>query len=120
MTLNLGRLGLVVLCTVACAHAPAPPANEAPAPAGPVPTAAPESSGGVAAAGKLHGYLVKLKCGAPQDSRSCKLSSDQERSRLDVVLAGDAGRLYDVKVRVRGLVEPRRYSGGALLDPGNK
>jgi hypothetical protein len=120
MTLKLGRLGLVILGTVACAHAPAQPANEAAAPAGPAPASTPESAGGVAAAGRLHGYLVKLKCGAPQDSRSCKLSSDQERSRLDVVLAGDAGRVYDVKVRVRGLVEPRRYSGGALLDPSNK
>jgi hypothetical protein len=75
---------------------------------------------GVDAAGALNGYLLKLKCGAAQDARSCKLSSDQERSRLDVVLAGDADKLYEVRLRVRGLVEPRRYVGGQLVDPANK
>jgi hypothetical protein len=75
---------------------------------------------GIAAAGKLHGYLFRLKCGEAQDARSCKLSPDQERSRLDVVLGGDPAQVYEVRVRVRGLVEPRRYTGGALVDPSNK
>jgi hypothetical protein len=75
---------------------------------------------GVDAVGALNGYLLKLKCGAAQDARSCKLSSDQERSRLDVKLAGDADRLYEVRLRIQGLVEPRRYVGGHLVDPANR
>lgn len=107
----------IPLCLAACAH------QSAPAPAQPSEVASSASSAtaplGPEAAGKLHGYLVKLKCGDAQDARSCKLSSDQEKSRLDVVLAGDPAIIYDVKVRVRGLVEPRRYTGGALADASN-
>jgi hypothetical protein len=98
---------LLVVLLLACAHQPPPP----PPPPAPLP---------VAAAGKLHGFLHKLKCGDLQDARSCKLSPDQERSRTDVVLAGDPATTYDLKLRVRGLVEPRRYTGGALHDPANK
>jgi hypothetical protein len=90
----------------ACAHHNVP----APAPA----------LDAAAAAGKLHGFVHKLKCGEAQDARSCKLSADQEKSRLDVVLAGDPNTVYDLSVRVRGLVEPRRYTGGALHDASNK
>ena len=105
------------ITTFSCAHkeappAPAPAAEPAPAPTAPAPL-------GPEAAGKLHGYLHKLKCGAAQDKRSCKLSADQESSRLDVTLAGDPGTTYAVKLRVRGLLEPRRYSGGALVDESN-
>lgn len=91
-----------------------------PPPASATPAAATTAAVGIEAAGKLHGHLHKLKCGALQDARSCKLSPDQERSRMDVVMGGDPGTVYDVKLRVRGLVEPRRYSGGALHEPGNK
>jgi hypothetical protein len=98
---------LLVVLLFGCAHQPAP------TPAVPAPLA-------VAAAGKLHGFLHKLKCGDAQDARSCKLSPDQERSRTDVVLAGDPSTTYDLELRVRGLVEPRRYTGGALADPANK
>ena len=99
---------LIGLCSGACAHKDT---------AGPPAPAAPQ---GPEAAGKLHGHLHKLKCGEAQDARSCKLSADQERSRLDVVLPGDSGTVYEVRLRVRGLVEPRRYTGGQLVDPANK
>jgi hypothetical protein len=91
-----------------------------PSPTVPAVPGSPLGPMGADAAGALNGYLLKLKCGDPQDSRSCKLSSDQERSRLDVVLSGDAGKLYEVRLRVRGLLEPRRYIGGQLVDPANK
>jgi hypothetical protein len=109
------HLVLLIVASVSCAHAQPSPA--------PAPTGAEVASptGGPAAAGKLHGYLFRLKCGEAQDARSCKLSPEQERSRLDVVLAGDPAQIYDVRLRVRGLLEPRRYAGGALVDPaGNK
>jgi hypothetical protein len=102
---------LLTLSAAACAH------TTATVPAGPTLTATPL---GPEAAGKLHGFLHKLKCGEAQDARSCKLSPDQERSRLDVVIPGDPGTTYQVRLRVRGLVEPRRYSGGQLVDPANK
>ena len=90
----------LALSLAGCAHKAAEPAA-APAPAAPAPLP-PE------AAGKLHGYLHKLECGALQDARSCKLSADQERSRTDVVLAGDPAVTYDLELRVRGLVEGLR------------
>lgn len=103
------------LVSAGCAHQqPAP--SEPAAPAAP-PAPAPLE---LKAAGNLHGYLHKLKCGAPQDARSCKLSPDQERSRLDVVLGGDPAVIYDLRLRVRGVVEPRRYKGGVLPDPANR
>jgi len=104
---------LFVVLTLCCSHQAAAPPTPSPAPAAPAPLK-------VEAAGKLHGFLHKLKCGDPQDARSCKLSPDQERSRTDVVLAGDPATTYDLKLRVRGLVEPRRYMGGALHDAANK
>ncbi len=119
-------LFFIASLATACAHQSPAPAPEAAAPAtasaaGTASAAATTATAlPIEAAGKLHGYHVKLKCGAAQDARSCKLSSDQERSRLDVVLAGDPATTYDVKLRVRGLVEPRRYTGGALADPSNK
>jgi hypothetical protein len=94
---------VTILFVPSCGHTPS-------AGPGPLPSEA---------AGKLHGYHVKLKCGAAQDKRSCKLSPEQEKSRLDVTLAGDPAALYIVKLRVRGLVEPRRYTGGAQVDPAN-
>lgn len=111
MKLNHRPLVLVSFILACATQAPPPPAA-APTPAAPAPLTA-------EAAGKLHGHLHKLKCGALQDARSCKLSADQERSRMDVVLAGDPATTYDLKLRVRGLVEPRRYMGGALVDPAN-
>ena len=119
-------LPLVALSLLGCAHkeAPAPSATDPSSATASASASASASSSGTAtlgpeAAGKLHGFLHKLSCGAPQDARSCKLSSDQERSRLDVVLAGDPGKVYDIALRVRGLLEPRRYTGGALADPAN-
>jgi hypothetical protein len=107
------------LIAVACAHAtPATPAPD-PAPGASAAPAAPAALG-PEAAGKLHGYLFKLSCGEAQDARSCKLDPAQERSRLDVTLGGDPGTVYDLALRVRGLMEPRRYTGGALHAPGNK
>jgi hypothetical protein len=103
------HLVFLIATAVGCAHAP---------PAPPSPVGA-HGSDGPAAAGPLHGYLFRLKCGEAQDARSCKLGPEQEGSRLDVVLAGDPAQIYDVKVRVRGLLEPRRYTGGALVDPAN-
>ena len=109
---------LLATAPASCASQSPPPVMVAP-PAGAV-TATASPLLGIEAVGKLHGYLHKLKCGDAQDARSCKLSADQERSRLDVVLAGDPGQTYLVKLRVRGLLEPRRYTGGALVDPNNK
>jgi hypothetical protein len=100
--------------------APSPSSPSIPSPSVPDVPGLPLGPMGVDAAGALNGYLLKLKCGAAQDARSCKLSSDQERSRLDVVLAGDADKLYEVRLRIQGLVEPRRYVGGQLVDPANK
>jgi hypothetical protein len=100
---------LLAVALSACAH------NQAPV-SGP---AAPAALG-PQAAGKLHGFLHKLSCGQAQDARSCKLAPEQERSRTDVVLGGDPGTVYDLTLRVRGLMEPRRYTGGALHTPGNK
>lgn len=72
------------------------------------------------AVGQLHGYLYKIKCGDPQDKRSCKIHADEEESFMNVIVLGNPSVLYNVTLHIRGLVEPRRYTGGVLHDPDNK
>jgi hypothetical protein len=124
-----GAFALMSLAA-ACAHGPRPGRSGAAAgqPGADVPVAiigpaeiprAPLGPMGADAVGALHGYMLRLKCGPAQDARSCKLGPEQEKSRLDVVVTGDPDKLYEVRLRVRGLVEPRRYTGGAPVDPAN-
>jgi len=89
---------------------PADSAGEAPA------------SGGVALAGKLHKYLRTLRCARPnpQDTRRSCFCSDADANRHDMfAFGGDPSVTYDVTIHVRGNVEPRGYTGGALQDPAN-
>jgi hypothetical protein len=89
---------------------PADSAGEAPA------------SGGVALAGKLHRYVRTLRCVRPnpQDTRRSCFCSDADANKHDVLtFGGDPSVTYDVTIHVRGNVEPRGYTGGALQDPAN-
>jgi hypothetical protein len=75
---------------------------------------------GVDIAGKLHKYLRSLRCTRLNtDPRSCFASMDEEVKRESFPFGGTAGTVYDVKVRVRGIIEPRGYTGGALQDMMN-
>jgi hypothetical protein len=76
------------------------------------------AAGGVALAGEIHKHLRTLKCGADLgDGKSCRLSADMEKVEKKVVFGGDPAVTYEMKLQVRGLVEPRGYTGGALQDP---
>jgi hypothetical protein len=80
----------------------------------------PPAGGGVAIAGMLHKHLTTVKCVRQQsDGKSCFASAADENRSTAISFAGDPAITYDVKLHVRGLVEPRGYTGGMLQDPGN-
>jgi hypothetical protein len=79
-----------------------------------------DASGGNAIAGRLHRYLRSLRCmRLNTDPRSCFAFPEDEVKRETLTFAGATGVTYDVAVRIRGIVEPRGYTGGALQDPMN-
>jgi hypothetical protein len=78
------------------------------------------SPGGIAAAGRLHQLLLTVKCVRQQsDGKSCFASAADEKKTESITFTGDPAVTYDVKVRVRGIVEARGYNGGMLQDPMN-
>jgi len=86
------------------------------------PSASPDAApaGGIALAGEIHKHLRTLKCGADLgDGKSCRLATDMEKVEKKAVFGGDPAVTYELKLHVRGLVEPRGYTGGALQDPMN-
>ena len=83
----------------------------------PVDAGAPDSapSSNIELAGKLHKYLRTLKCvrGNPDDMRRSCYASDEDQNRNEVIpFMGEAGKVYDVTIHFRGLLEPRDYTGG--------
>lgn len=89
----------------------------APAPDASTETTPPaDAASGVALAGRLHRYLRSLKCvrGNPDDTRrSCYADEKEALDKHDVLpFAGDPNVVYDVVVRIRGIIEPRVYSNG--------
>jgi hypothetical protein len=78
------------------------------------------AGGGVAIAGMLHKHLSTVKCVRQQsDGKSCFAGAADENRTTAITFGGDAAVTYDVKLHVRGLVEPRGYTGGMLQDPVN-
>ena len=78
------------------------------------------AGGGVAIAGMLHKHLSTVKCVRQQsDGKSCFAGPADENRTTAITFAGDPAVTYDVKLHVRGLVEPRGYTGGMLQDPAN-
>ena len=109
-SMSPGTGGAMVTPDAALASDSAPPSPDT------APDAAP--AGGIALAGDIHKHLRTLKCGADLgDGKSCRLSADMEKVEKKVVFGGDPAVTYEVKLHVRGLVEPRGYTGGALQDP---
>ena len=70
-----------------------------------------DAASGVALAGRLHRYIRMLKCMRPNPDdtrRSCFAAEADALNKHDVVpFAGDPSVVYDVVIRVRGIVEPR-------------
>ena len=80
------------------------------------------ASVGVEIAGKLHKYVRTLKCvrGNPDDMRRSCYCAEADANRKDPFnFGGDPAVVYNVVVRIRGIVEPRGYTGGMLQDPAN-
>jgi hypothetical protein len=76
------------------------------------------AAGGIALAGEIHKHVRTLKCGADLgDGKSCRLAPAMEKVEKKVTFGGDPAVTYDMKLHVRGLVEPRGYTGGMLQDP---
>lgn len=69
-------------------------------------------------AAALDGVRWELTCGATvEDGRVCEYATDcttNPRVNFDktVVFSGEAGKIYNVTLRWRGVVEPRKYLGG--------
>jgi hypothetical protein len=85
----------------------APPAG-APVPA-PIAASAP---GGEALFPQLR---VELHCDrrhGPPGSRACYVTKETDKQTLEKAMGGEPGKLYQVKLRVRGVVEPMRYAEG--------
>ncbi len=77
-----------------------------------------QGAGPLAAAAALDGVRWELTCGATvEDGRVCEYANPCDAGKavsLDktVTFGGTAGKLYDVTLRFRGVVEPRKYLGG--------
>jgi hypothetical protein len=109
-TMTMGAGGAMVKPDAAPAADTAPVAPDTAVDVGP--------AGGIALAGEIHRHLRTLKCGADLgDGKSCRLSTDMEKVEKKVVFGGDPAVTYEVKLHVRGLVEPRGYTGGEPQDP---
>jgi hypothetical protein len=88
------------------------------------------SSGGedpLAIAGDMHGYRWELPCEDPNLRDTCPWDPALLEGALDdpnatlhretlVVFGGDPAVVYDVEIRIRGLTEPKDFSGGEVLE----
>lgn len=88
------------------------------------------SSGGedpLAFAGDMHGYRWELPCEDPNLRDTCPWDPALLEGALDdpnatlhretlVVFGGDPTVVYDVEIRIRGLTEPKDFSGGEVLE----
>ncbi len=116
-------LPLTLLCGCAAA-----PKTDAVAPAAAVPAAAPAAVPAVAAAAgepgaSLRGLRLELPCKGEKFEHGEECHWDQSlaqtadpawKLKLEraVAFGGAAGKLYDVTLRVRGVVEPKNFSDG--------
>lgn len=87
------------------------------------------SSGGedpLAFAGEMNGYRWELPCEDPSLRDTCAWDPALLEGALDdpnvtlhretlVVFGGDPGVVYDVEIRIRGLTEPKDFTGGEVL-----
>ena len=88
------------------------------------------SSGGedpLAFAGEMNGYRWELPCEDPSLRDTCPWDPALLEGALDdpnatlhretlVVFGGDPSVVYDVEIRIRGLTEPKDFTGGEVLE----
>jgi hypothetical protein len=78
-------------------------------------------------AGEMNGYRWELPCADPSQRDTCPwdpalLEGAVEdptvtlRRETVVTFGGDAGVVYDVQIRIRGLVEPKDFTGGKVQE----
>lgn len=78
-------------------------------------------------AGEMHGYRWELPCADPSLRDTCPWDPALLEGAIDdpavtlhretlVVFGGDPAVVYDVELRLRGLVEPKSFSGGEVWE----
>jgi len=63
-------------------------------------------------AAPVQSLLVSLPCVSPAGVNSCTVAGDQTAS---ATVEGSVGTVYDVRLRIRGVVEPKTYPGACRL-----
>lgn len=88
------------------------------------------SSGGedpLAIAGEMNGYRWELPCEDPSQRDTCVWDPALLEGAIDdpavtlhretlVMFGGDPAVVYDVEIQIRGLTEPKSFSGGEVLE----
>jgi len=78
-------------------------------------------------AGEMNGYRWELPCEDPSQRDTCPWDPSLLEGAIDdptvtlhretlVVFGGDPSLLYDVEIRIRGLTEPKDFSGGTVVE----
>jgi hypothetical protein len=73
-------------------------------------TGAPPASGDIG--GQLHGAYVELTCGSRIDPMFCAPKPGEADQKIMLKFGGEAGKTYDVVLKVWGIVEMQTFKGG--------
>jgi hypothetical protein len=76
-------------------------------------TGTPPASGSIA--GELHGAYVELTCGSRIDPMFCAPKPGEADQKIMLKFGGEAGKMYDVVLKVWGIVEMQTFKGGVEL-----
>jgi hypothetical protein len=71
----------------------------------------------MAIAGELHGVFLELECASEEFEFQFCIPKDQGKRSVTVKFGGESGKLYDVALRVWGVMETIKYQEGTLIPP---
>jgi hypothetical protein len=64
-------------------------------------------------AGELHGAFLEVKCASRKDAMFCVPNS--ANLKIPLKFGGEAGKMYEITLKVWGVMEGQRYNGGMML-----